>query len=65
MLSAEKREKARERWMEMFDAVYSKNESLFSWGTTLVVADTDTLVCYGEDGLAYTLQAAPWEREDE
>ena len=65
MLSAEQREYARQRWMDMFEKVYEKNESIFRYGNTLVVTDAESLRCYGEDGKEYTLQIADWEREDE
>lgn len=48
----------------MFDKVYSRNESLFRYGTELIVADRESMECIGEDGLHYTLQIAPWEKED-
>ena len=64
MLSAEQRERARERWMAMFDEVYPKNESLFSDYATLIVTNTEDLRTFGEDGKEYTLQVAPWESED-
>lgn len=61
MLSGDYEEKARERWMKMFDNIYPKCESLFRYGTELVVADRETLKTFGEDGKEYTLQVAPWE----
>ena len=64
MLSAEQREYARQRWMDMFEKVYEKNESIFRYGNTLVVTDTESLRIYGEDGKEYTLQIADWESTD-
>lgn len=63
MLSAE--ERAKKRWMDMFDRVYPKCASMFRADTTLVISNTEDLRTYGEDGLEYTLQIAPWESEDE
>ena len=65
MLSVEEKERARKRWMDAFDRIYPECESIFSPNATIVVANTEDLTVYGEDGLAYTLQVAPWESEDE
>lgn len=65
MLSAEAEEKARRRWMDMFDKVYPKCESMFRADSTLVISRVDDLKTYGEDGLEYTLQVAPWEGDGE
>ena len=65
MLSSEEREKAKQRWLEAFDRIYPKCERLFRWDATLVVTDTETMVCYGEDGKEYTLQVAPWDKDEE
>lgn len=61
MLSAEAEERAKKRWMDMFDRVYPKCASMFQAHTTIVISNTEDLRTYGEDGLEYTLQVAPWE----
>ena len=58
-------ERARKRWMAMFENLYPKYESMFRYGTELMIIDRETLKTYGEDGKEYTLQVAPWESEDE
>lgn len=63
MLSGEQRERARDRWTDIFEKVYSKDTSIFHHGTELIVVNVETMKCYGEDGLEYTLQVAPWENE--
>lgn len=62
---SDKRDQARSRWMQIFENLYPKYESLFRYGTELVVADAETLKTYGEDGKEYTLQIAPWEDGEE
>ena len=60
-----KREKAKERWIAAFDKIYDRAPSMFAWHKILIVTDTESMVSYGEDGKEYTLQIAPWERDDE
>lgn len=65
MLSAEAKERARKRWLDMFDNIYPNCESMFWSNATLVISNTEDFRTYGEDGREYTLQVAPWESEDE
>ena len=49
--------------MDTLDEIYDRAPSLFSENATIVIANTETMEVYGEDGKEYTLQVAPWEIE--
>lgn len=61
MLSEEQRNRAKKRWDDLFEAVYSKNPSLFNHGRELMIADRESLEAYDEEGRKLTIQPDPYD----